>query len=144
MFHGSELGAERAQACALGGIAFSQARRLERGENWLFLQLTQQVGQKSLLRSSVEMAHVGFRDGVGRRLKLARWAASLSPKLAAWREGGTGLPAAYAAGWTEIAVPQLWGDDAWGMDGKHGFIDVGNGRQKSLLRGFESVLRGVE
>lgn len=54
----------------------------------LFLQLTQQVGQKSLLRSSVEMAHVGFRDGVGRRLKLARWAASLSPKLAAWREGG--------------------------------------------------------
>ena len=79
---------EFSHACALGGIAFSQARRLERG--------------------------------------------------------GTVLPAAYAAGCTKIAAPQLWRDDACGMDGKHGFIDVGNGRQKSLLRGFESVLRGVE
>lgn len=75
---------------------------------------------------------------------LARWAASLSPKLVAWRESRTGFFGAYAAGCTKIAAPQLWRDDACGMDGKHGFIDVGNGRQKSLLRGFESVLRGVE
>lgn len=66
------------------------------------------------------------------------------PSSPSGERGELAFPAAYAAGWTEIAVPQLWGDDAWGMDGKHGFIDVGNGRQKSLLRGFESVLRGVE
>lgn len=59
---------------------------------------------------------------------LARWAASLSPKLAAWREGGTVLPAAYAAGCTKIAAPQLRGESTCRTDRKHGFIDVGNRR----------------
>lgn len=74
MFHGSELEVVASQACALGGIAFSQARRLESGVNCFF-------------------------------------------------------PAAYAAGWTEIAAPQLCGDGACGMDGKDGVIDVWNGRE---------------
>lgn len=44
------------------------------------------------------------------RPKLARWAAALSPKLAARREGGGAFPAAYAAGCIEIAAPQLSGE----------------------------------
>ena len=42
--------------------------------------------------------------------------------------GELAFPAAYAAGWREIAAPQLCGDDACGMDGKDGFMDVGNRR----------------
>ena len=72
MFHGSELGAVTAQACAVGGIAFSQACRLGGGE--------------------------------------------------------CAFPAAYAAGWTEIAAPQLRGESTCLTDRKHGFIDVGNRR----------------
>jgi len=59
------------------------------------------------------------------RPKLARWAATLSPKLAAWREGRGAFPAAYAAGCIEIAAPQLWGDGAWRTVRGNRFTGVG-------------------
>ena len=64
----------------------------------------------------------------GRRSKLARWVAALSPKLAAWGEGGGAFPAAHAAGCIEIAAPQLRGESTCRPDRRHGFIDVGNRR----------------